>query len=78
MFLVMASAFVGSFLGAFLGDLMSRYMFRDLNSEEKNTTIIDGIVRPRGSKPTKKRTPKVLTDLMAYQAEIKEEGENRG
>lgn len=74
---MMASAFVGSFLGAFIGDILSRHMFQDLNNPEKTKTMIGGIVRPRATQ-AEKRKPKILTDLMAYQKEIQEEGENRG
>lgn len=77
----MLSGFLGGFLGALLADIALRafdqLVGQDLNSIEKTRTIIDGIVRPR-SKPIQKRKPKVLTDLMAYQNEIKEEGESRG
>lgn len=72
---------VGFLYGLGLGlilSLISGLLFfakRSLNLEKSSSIIGTGFIRPKASS---KRRPKALTDLMAYNRELQEEGENRG
>lgn len=74
MFLTVVSAFFGGFLGAVLAGLLFK---QDLKLGQTGSILEAGMPRILKRKP-EKRTPKALTDLMAYHREIQEQGENRG
>lgn len=69
---------IGIGLGAVASSLSFLMLFfskRSLNNEMSSPIIRDRLLRP---KALQKRAPKALTDLMAYNREIQEQGENRG
>jgi len=74
-------------LGFFTGILASLSLYLVVFLANRVRVKDEGTVRPKApalfapgvlSRRSEKRKPKALTDLMAYQREIQEEGENRG
>lgn len=78
MLLTICAGLVGSFLGSLLSAvLISRYLVHNHLIPEKSAGILKASA-PRMFKRQEKRVPRANTDLMAYQKELKEQGENRG
>lgn len=68
---------LGVIFGALFCGLFSLGLYflkRPLNNEKSRPIIGDRFTKAR---PSEKRKPKALTDLMAYTREIEEQGENR-
>lgn len=74
--LELAAGFLGGVFGGVLAYFLASFVPSPLKNLEKPSTLM-GMAVP-GRHRGQKRTPKALTDLMAYQKEIQEEGENRG
>lgn len=64
------------FLGGFLGSILARFINLPLKKIENASKM--GSMAVPGRRHVQKRIPRANTDLMAYQKEITEEGENRG
>lgn len=72
----MLSILGASFLGGLLGSFLASFIPLPLKKIE-NAPKMGGMAIP-GRSRIQKRAPRALTDLMAYEKELKEEGENRG
>lgn len=72
-------AFLGGLFGSLLGtELCARYLVkRHLHPEKNEGTLKSSAPRIFKRQP-EKRVPRANTDLIAYQKELQEQGENRG
>lgn len=61
-----------------LSFLLFIILFRALNKQKTGPIIEGSTLRGTFGRAPLKRAPKALTDLMAYNKEIEEEGQNRG
>ncbi len=79
MLLVLMMSFMGSLSGGVLGAyLVGRFLIGQGLIRGGDGKILEPANGPRFRRTIQKRSPKVNTDIKAYERELQELGENRG
>lgn len=79
MFWTLALVFCGSMASGLLSSVfVSRYLVKRALHPEKSEGILKASAPRFLKRSSEKRKPRANTDLLAYQKELQEQGENRG